>query len=63
MRALLKIGFSLLVLAFLLIGVSYSMLRAHGTNGTSSPNFRFSSTSAVRLRIALTKSPRWRYFT
>ena len=30
MRALLKVGFSLLVLAFVLIGVSYSMLRADG---------------------------------
>ncbi|MES2129220.1 MAG: DUF2807 domain-containing protein, partial [Pseudomonadota bacterium] len=37
MRALLKVGFSLLVLAFLLIGVSYSMLRAQGISGPSNP--------------------------
>jgi hypothetical protein len=30
MRALMKVGFSLLVLAFVLIGVSYGMLRAQG---------------------------------
>jgi hypothetical protein len=35
MRALLKVGFSLLVLAFLLIGLSYSMLRAQGISGAS----------------------------
>lgn len=33
MRALMKVGFSLLVLAFLLIGLSYSMLRAQGVSG------------------------------
>jgi hypothetical protein len=32
MRALMKIGFSLLVLAFVLIAVSYGMLRAQGIN-------------------------------
>ncbi|MES2759224.1 MAG: head GIN domain-containing protein [Pseudomonadota bacterium] len=37
MRALLKVGFALLVLAFLLIGLSYSMLRAQGVRGTSNP--------------------------
>jgi hypothetical protein len=37
MRALMKVGFSLLVLAFLLIGLSYSMLRAQGISGTSNP--------------------------
>jgi hypothetical protein len=35
MRALMKVGFSLLVLAFLLIGLSYSMLRAQGISGTT----------------------------
>jgi hypothetical protein len=35
MRSLMKVGFSLLVLAFLLIGLSYSMLRAQGISGTS----------------------------
>lgn len=32
MRSLMKVGFSLLVLAFLLIGLSYSMLRAQGVS-------------------------------
>ncbi|MFA9218162.1 MAG: hypothetical protein ACEQSK_13820, partial [Sphingomonadaceae bacterium] len=31
-RSLLKIGTSLLLLSFLLIGISYSMLRAYGYN-------------------------------
>ncbi len=35
MRALMKVGFSLLVLAFLLIGLSYSMLRAQGVSGAA----------------------------
>jgi hypothetical protein len=40
MRALIKVGFSLLVLAFVLIGLSYSMLRAQGISGTSNPEGR-----------------------
>jgi hypothetical protein len=44
MRALLKVGFTLLLIAFLLIGVSYSMLRAHGTNGPSNPGSRLLTT-------------------
>jgi hypothetical protein len=40
MRSLLKIGFALLLLAFALIGVSYSMLRAQGASGPSSPGSR-----------------------
>lgn len=55
MRALLKIGFSLLVLAFLLIGVSYSMLRAHGTNGPSSPGSRLVATESRPLAKAVAK--------
>ncbi|MFC0251851.1 head GIN domain-containing protein [Massilia consociata] len=35
MRALLKVGFSLLLLAFVLIGLSYSMLRANGVASAS----------------------------
>lgn len=35
MRALMKVGFSLLLLAFLLIGLSYSALRAKGVSGPS----------------------------
>jgi hypothetical protein len=37
MRAMMKVGFSLLALAFLLIGLSYSMLRAQGISGSSNP--------------------------
>jgi len=55
MRALLKIGFSLLVAAFLLIGVSYSMLRAHGTNGPSSPGGRLVATEARPLAKAVAR--------
>lgn len=36
MRALLKIGFALLVLAFVLIGASYGMLRSQGISGPAS---------------------------
>ena len=55
MRALLKVGFSLLILAFLLIGVSYSMLRAHGTNGPSSPGGRLVATENRPLDKAVAK--------
>jgi hypothetical protein len=45
MRALVKTGFSLLVLALLLIGASYSVLRAQGTSsGTASPGSRLVAT-------------------
>ena len=40
MRGLLKIGFSLLVLAMVLIGVSYSMLRADGVQTGARPERR-----------------------
>lgn len=40
MRALIKIGFGMLLLAFVLIGLSYSMLRAKGTNGSANPEGR-----------------------
>ncbi len=36
MRALMKIGASLLLLSFVLIGVTYSMLKAYGSNNPSS---------------------------
>ncbi|WP_432377646.1 head GIN domain-containing protein [Duganella sp. P38] len=36
MRALMKIGAGLLVLAFALVGVSYSMLKAYGSNNPAS---------------------------
>jgi hypothetical protein len=40
MRGLFKVGFSLLVLAFVLIGLSFSMLRAQGTTGPTNPGGR-----------------------
>ena len=55
MRVLLKVGFSLLILAFLLIGVSYSMLRAHGTNGPSSAGGRLVATERRPLDKAVAK--------
>jgi hypothetical protein len=55
MRALLKVATSLLILAFLLIGVSYSMLRAHGTNGPSNPGGRLVTTERRPLDQAVVK--------
>jgi hypothetical protein len=55
MRVLLKVGFSLLILAFLLTGVSYSMLRAHGTNGPSSAGGRLVATERRPLDKAVAK--------
>jgi hypothetical protein len=40
MRSLFKVGFSLLVLAFILIGVSYGMLRAEGVHSGARPERR-----------------------
>jgi hypothetical protein len=55
MRALLKTGFSLLLLAFLLIGAATSMLRAHGTNGPSSHGGRLVATESRPLAKAVAK--------
>jgi hypothetical protein len=54
MRALLKIGFGLLVLACLLIGVSTSMLRAHGSSSPSSPGGRLVATDKRTLAQPVT---------
>lgn len=40
MRMLMKVGFGLLVLASVLIGLSYTMLRAQGAGGRSNPEGR-----------------------
>lgn len=40
MRGLFKVGVSLLLLAFVLIGLSFSMLRAQGTTGPANPGGR-----------------------
>jgi hypothetical protein len=44
-----KVGFGLLVLALLLIGASWSMLRAQGTSGTASPGSRLVATEKRTL--------------
>jgi hypothetical protein len=49
MRGLFKIGFSLLVLAFVLIGVSYGMLRAQGVSGTANPAGRMMTSDTRTL--------------
>jgi len=54
MRALLKTGFTLLLLAFVLIGVSYSVLRAQGTRGTASPESRLVATDKRPLAGTVT---------
>jgi hypothetical protein len=55
MRALLKVGFSLLVLAFLLIGVSYSMLRAQVASGAVAAGSRLVDTEPRPLARAAGK--------
>ena len=49
MRALIKTGFALLLLALLLIGASYSMLRAQGTGGAASAGSRLVDTEKRTL--------------
>jgi hypothetical protein len=43
MRGLLKVGFALLAMAFMLIGVCYSLLRAQGASGPANPEGRMMS--------------------
>jgi hypothetical protein len=54
MRALLKTGFVLLLIAFGLIGVSYTVLRAQGTSGASSPGSRLLATDKRTLDAQIT---------
>jgi hypothetical protein len=54
MRALIKVGFSLLVLALLLIGASYSVLRAQGSSGgAASPGSRLLATEKRTLGASI----------
>jgi hypothetical protein len=53
MRALFKTGFVLLLLSFVLIGVSYSMLRARGSSGTASPGSRLVAIDKRPLAAAI----------
>jgi len=54
MRALLKTGFALLLIAFGLIGASYSVLRAQGSSGPSSPGSRLLATDKRALAAGVT---------
>jgi hypothetical protein len=53
MRTLLKIGFGLLLLSFLLIGMSFSMLKAQGTSNRANPEGRMvaSETRSVGAEV------------
>lgn len=53
MRALMKVGFGLLALALLLIGASWSMLRAQGTSGAASPGSRLVATEKRTLGASI----------
>lgn len=53
MRALMKIGFGLLLLAVVLTGLSYSLLRSHGSSGASSPGGRLVATDKRALARAV----------
>lgn len=54
MRALIKTGFALLLLALLLIGASWSMLRAQGSNsGAASPGSRLVATEKRTLGASI----------
>ncbi len=53
MRALIKTGFALLLLAVLLIGASYSALRAQGTSGAASPASRLVDTEKRTLGASI----------
>jgi mannose-6-phosphate isomerase-like protein (cupin superfamily) len=54
MRTLLKVGFGMLVLAFALIAMSYSMLRAEGTAGSSNPEGRMVDTETRDVAASVT---------
>jgi hypothetical protein len=53
MRALMKIGFGMLVLAFVLVGLAYAALRTHGVSGMANPEGRMlsSETRAVGKEV------------
>jgi hypothetical protein len=53
MRALIKTGFALLLLALLLIGASYSVLRAQGSSGAASPGSRLVATEKRTLGASI----------
>ena len=55
MRALLKIGFGLLLLGFMLIGMSYSVLRAQGTTSRSNPEGRMVASETRHIGTDVTE--------
>lgn len=55
MRTLLKIGFGLLLLSFLLIGMSFSMLKAQGTSNRSNPEGRMVSSETRTIGADVTQ--------
>lgn len=55
MRTLFKIGFGLLLLAFLLIGLSFSILRAQGTNNRGSHEGREVATETRTITTDVTE--------
>lgn len=55
MRTLLKIGFGLLLLSFLLIGMSFSMLKANGTSNRSNPEGRMVSSETRPINTDVTE--------
>jgi Putative auto-transporter adhesin, head GIN domain len=55
MRALIKVGFALLLLALLLIGASWSVLRAQGNGGAASPGSRLVATEKRPLGASITE--------
>lgn len=55
MRTLLKIGFGLLLLSFLLIGMSFSMLKAQGTSSRSNPEGRMVSSETRTIGADVTQ--------
>jgi mannose-6-phosphate isomerase-like protein (cupin superfamily) len=55
MRTLFKIGFGLLLLAFLLIGLSFSILRAQGTNNRGSHEGREVATETRAITTDVTE--------
>jgi hypothetical protein len=54
MRALLKTGFALLLLAVVLTGAAYTVLRAQGSSGPSSPGSRLLATDKRVLAAGIT---------
>jgi mannose-6-phosphate isomerase-like protein (cupin superfamily) len=55
MRALLKVGMGLLLLAFMLIGLSFTMLRAQGTSSHTNPEGRLMASETRTISAAVTE--------